>query len=176
MEIRILSPEEQPSVYEEVLEMLTEADGEFLPPLSARCSTTQQDLSGTLESRGSVLPYFEQLKSQRFLCAFEEGKLLGFVSYRKDHTCREIRQEHLPNIYISTLVVRPAARGRGITSALYSRLFPEYGEGSVFTRTWSTNFAHIRILEKFGFEVFRVLENDRGQGVHTVYFRKPLAF
>ena len=30
-------------------------------------------------------------------------------------------------------------------------LFEKYSDRPIFTRTWSTNLAHIKILEKFGF-------------------------
>jgi len=43
MKIEILSREEQVNYYDEILEMLIMGDEEFVPPLSARNSTTQKD-------------------------------------------------------------------------------------------------------------------------------------
>ena len=45
MEIRILDKEEQQRIYPDAYEMLAAADNEFVPPLSARSSSTQQDFS-----------------------------------------------------------------------------------------------------------------------------------
>ncbi len=171
MEIRILSREEQEQIYAPAYGMLEAADEEFVPPLSSRSSSTQQNFSKR-EKGSSIEKYFEQLKEQRFAAVFEEGNLIAFVSYRENYTCSHIPPEELPNIYLSTLVVSPDARGKGVTTALYGKLFSAYGNVSVFTRTWSTNIAHIKILQKYGFGVHKVLENDRGNGIDTVYFKK----
>ena len=173
MEIRILDQTEQESIYADAYAMLAAADHEFVPPLSARNSSTQQDLTGSA-ANGSVALYFENLKSQRFAAAFEDGELIAFVSYRENYFCPQISPEDAPNIYLSTLVASPAARGKGITKALYSKLFSEYENSYVFTRTWSTNIAHIKILRYFGFETLTVLENDRGNGIDTIYFKKAI--
>lgn len=55
---------------------------------------------------------------------------------------------------------------------MYAYLFSAYKNANIFTRTWSTNFAHIKILQAFGFETVKVLKNDRGSGIDTVYFKK----
>ena len=172
MEIRILGKAEQQNIYPEAYSLLAAADEEFVPPLSSRSSSTQRDLSGGEKSSDGISKYFEQLKAQRFAAVYEDGGLIAFVSYKENYTCPEIPQEELPNIYISTLVASPKARGKGVTKALYSKLFASYADRNVFTRTWSTNFAHIKILQDFGFETVKVLKNDRGKGIDTVYLKK----
>lgn len=172
MEVCLFEKERQHIIYPDVLQLLQDADQEFVPPLSSRSSATQQNFSAALKNSNGVLSYFEQLKQQRFIAALENGKLLGFVSFRENYLCQEISQEELPNIYISTLIVCPEARGKGVTTALYDRLFSAYSSSNIFTRTWSTNLAHTKILVKYGFTIFRVLPDDRGQGIDTVYFKK----
>ena len=172
MEICILCKEAQKSIYNAAYKLLECADAEFVPPLSSRSSSTQQALCDSAQNADGIHPYFEELKKQRFAAAFENGKLIAFVSYKENYTCAEIPQNELPNIYISTLVVSPEARGKGVTKALYSALFSEYKTANVFTRTWSTNAAHIRILESFGFTLSERIENDRAPGIDTVYFCK----
>ena len=86
----------------------------------------------------------------------------------------KIGEEDLPNIYISTLLVSPEGRGKGLTSKMYEILFAEYENANIFTRTWSTNEAHIKILSKFGFEAMLILKNDRGNGIDTIYFKKSI--
>ena len=172
MEIRILEKEEQQSIYDDAYKMLEAADNEFVPPLSSRSSSTQRNFSENLKSRDGIRQYFEQLKSQRFAVAYEDGALIAFVSYKENYSSAEIHKKELPNIYISTLIVSPSARGKGVTKALYGRLFSEYENVNIFTRTWSTNIAHIKILEKYGFKVIQVIKNDRGNGIDTIYFKK----
>ena len=56
---------------------------------------------------------------------------------------------------------------------MYAHLFDDiFPDRSIFTRTWSTNAAHIKILDKFNFEIIKCIENDRGDGIDTVYFAK----
>ena len=120
MEIRILEKEQQQSIYDQAYQLLAAADEEFVPPLSSRSSSTQRDFSATIQNSDGIRQYFAQLKMQRFAAVFEENALIAFVSYKENYTCAEISSEELPNIYISTLVVSPKARGKGVTKALYS--------------------------------------------------------
>ena len=172
MQIYILEKDEQQSIYDDAYKMLEAADEEFVPPLSHRSSSTQQNFSGNTKNADGIRQYFEQLKSQRFEIAVEDGVLVGFVSYKENYSCAEIPPSEIPNIYISTLIVSPSARGKGVTKALYNKLFSEYESVNIFTRTWSTNIPHIKILQGYGFEVIKVIENDRGNKIDTVYFKK----
>jgi ribosomal protein S18 acetylase RimI-like enzyme len=174
MEIKILTKTEQDKYDNEILEMLIQGDTEFVPPLSARSSTTQSNLTGIKNLNVGVSNYFNELKKQRILVATAEDKLLGFVSFKENFVNEKIGKEHLPNIYISTLLVSSESRGKGLTSKMYESLFAEYENVNIFTRTWSTNVAHIKILSKFGFETMLVIKNDRGNGVDTIYFKKSI--
>ena len=172
MEIKILTPEVYGVYSDEILAMLYASNQDFVPPLSARSSTTQADLSAAISGKDGVLLYFNEMKKQRILVATEYDKLLGFVSYKENYTNTHIAEDFRPNIYISTLIVKPDARGRHLTQGMYESLFEAYASSYVFTRTWSTNAAHIRILSKFDFKTFYTLKNDRGPGIDTVYFIK----
>ncbi len=172
MDIQFLHGDRLREYEDELLSILTQCDEEFVPPLSARSSTTQSDLSGAEKASNGVMDYFEGMKKQKTLMATENGKLIAFVSYKENFTSDKIPEEDLPNIYVSTLIVHPDGRGKGLTRKMYEILFKEYENANVFTRTWSTNAAHIRILSKFGFEEIHVLKNDRGKGIDTVYFKK----
>ena len=169
MELRILTEAEQVAFGSQILEMLTASDKEFVPPLSARSSTTQQVLSGGEGSPEGILQYYNQLQTQKVMAAVEGDTLLAFVSYIENYENDTVVQ--LPNIYLSTLVMRPEARGKGLTKRLYAQLFAAYAPAPVFTRTWSTNTPHLRILDYFGFETIKVLPDHRGKGIDTVYFR-----
>ena len=171
MEKRILTEAEKKKYSEDILEMMRISDKDFVPPLSSRTSTTQSDLSS--ESSGGIELYFNEMMKQKVLGAFEGEKLFGIVSFRENYETDIIKD--LPNIYISTLFLHPDSRGKGVTKELYSYLFFElYPESNIFTRTWSTNAAHIKILGFFGFDLFYSIKNDRGKGIDTVYFKKKV--
>ena len=176
MDIKILREEEKDGYFNDILDMLIASDEEFVPPLSARTSTTQSDLTGTKKDNGGILSYFEELKKQKILVATENDKLIGFVSFKENFENDKIENTELPNIYISTLIVSPDGRGKGLTYKMYESLFKEYENVNVFTRTWSTNTAHIKILSRFNFKTFCVLENDRGKGIDTIYFKASEMF
>ncbi|MBR5543565.1 MAG: GNAT family N-acetyltransferase [Oscillospiraceae bacterium] len=175
MRYKILDETGKESYREQILKMLSESDGEFVPPLSKRSSTTQKNFSGntaTVNGDG-VETYAGEMLRQKVLVCVEEDKIIGLVSFKEDYTNECIGNDDLPNIYISTLLVSSSARGMGVTKKMYSHLFFElYSDRSVYTRTWSTNTAHIKILEGFGFEELSRIENDRGKGIDTVYFSR----
>ncbi len=171
MEFRILTQEDKKHLKQTIIEAMKESDNDFIPPLSARSSTTQKNLAGGKSSEQGLLSYCEEMLSQLVLGAFENDELLGFVSFKENYTCDVIRECDLPNIYLSTLILKTQARGKHLTQRMYDYLFNElYADRSIFTRTWSTNGAHLRILEKFNFSLIKTIENDRGIGIDTVYF------
>lgn len=172
MQIEILNGTEISHFHSDILQMLFDADAEFVPPLSMRSSATQKNMSPALGNTDGVRKYFDTIIAERFVILTNEDKLVGFVAFRENYQSDEISGEFLPNIYISTLIVKKEGRGCGATTAMYQKLFSDYTDSYVFTRTWSTNTAHIKILGKFGFDEFKRLENDRGEGIDTVYFIK----
>ncbi len=172
MEYKLLSKQEQEKYYDQIFEMMQDGDKDFIPPLSARSSTTQKDLSGKEGSTHGLRSYFEEMKNQRFMVCVDGSILVSFVSFKENFTNDKIHSEDLPNIYLSTLIMRPEYRGQKVTQTLYATLFDIYKNSNIFTRTWSTNIAHIKILSKFDFETIAVLKNDRGEGIDTVYFAK----
>lgn len=172
LEFRFLEEGEHFKYRKEMLEMLTEGDNDFVPPLSSRSSTTQSSFSEFEGHSAGVLRYFEAMEKQSFLIAKEDGKLLAFVSFIENYANDKITEKDIPNIYISTLLAKSECRGRGITKSMYTMLFDKYADRNVFTRTWSTNCIHINILSKFGFCELCRIKDDRGKGIDTVYFIK----
>ena len=170
MILKPLNDIEKPYFRDKIGALLAECDSEFIPPLSSRSSTTQSNLSQN-EGGDGISAYLDALMEQEIICALDNDSLLAFVSYRKDYVCPEIDESLTPNIYLSTLIVAPDARGGGITRKIYSYLFEKYSDRRVFTRTWSPNFVHIKILEGFGFSEHHRIKDHRGEGIDTVYFR-----
>ena len=167
MELKILTQEEKTQYRGAILALLEESDEDFLPPLSRRRSTKDQTFSGEA-AVGGILSYYEAMNRQEILAAAIDGELLGFVSFYENFEGGEE-----PSLYVSTLVVAKAARGHGLTSKMYAHLFYTlFPEHNIYTRTWSTNAAHTKILARFGFAEWRRLPNDRGPGIDTVYFAR----
>ncbi len=148
--------------------LLVQADKEFIPPLSARGSSTQSDLSsGDCVSQGAQA-YYETMSSQPAVLALENGKCMGFMAFKENYICEYVKQ--LPNLYASTCVVHPTARGKGLMSGFYRKMIELYPQHSIFTRTWHTNFSHLHVLDKLGFREIARIKDHRGKGSDTVYF------
>jgi len=172
MEFRLFSEGDKKIYRREIIEMLRESDEDFVPPLSVRASTLDTDFKVKNTVKDGILSYYEKMNEQEILGAFSDGELLGIVSFRENFALGAADTK-LPNIYVSTLVMKRSARGRGITSEMYGYLFNIcFPEREVFTRTWSTNLAHTKILLRFGFHEVKRIENDRGAGIDTVYYKK----
>lgn len=173
MQFILLNEREKEQYKNDIIEMMKESDQDFVPPLSSRNSTTQKCLKGGESTIEGLLSYYAQMNAQSILGAVLDGELLGFVSFKENYSSDVISEENFPNIYLSTLIVKKAARGQRLTVRLYEYLFNElFPDKNIFTRTWSTNAAHINILGKFGFSLIKTLKDDRGQGIDTVYFAK----
>lgn len=159
-----------PTHREQIRQLLILADKEFIPPLSSRSSSTQKDLSGTGDT-GGIEEYFSVMATQPVVLALEGTQVLGFMAFKENYTCDQISE--LPNLYASTCVVHPLGRGKGLMTGFYREMIRQFPGRSIFTRTWSTNAAHFRVLEKLGFSEYTRLKNHRGEGMDTVYFRRP---
>ena len=171
MEFILFSDLQKEKYKEELYKMLEDGDKDFVPPLSQRSSTTQKSFNDSGEK--SILPYFNMMLQQNIIGVFEENSLVGFLSFIDNWKADGMEIGFENNIYLSTLILSEKTRGKGVTYKLYDYVFNTlYPEKSVFTRTWSTNAAHIKILGKFDFETIKTIKDDRGDGIDTVYFAK----
>ena len=156
---------------EDVWELLKVSDRDFVPSLSSRNNTVQKDLAApdhALEREPSS--YFEALLDQSFLLYEKNGHIKGFISFIDDYSS-DI-EECSACIYISTVIVAPSERQKGITQKMYGYLFEQRKGTPILTRTWSQNGSHIHILTKLGFDLAKRIPNDRGEGIDTVYYLK----
>lgn len=155
----------------QILKILTSCSDEFVPPLASRKSTTQSNLTNSHENACDIpYDYFEALKKQHILIAEEDGIVMGFMSFKENYITDIITKQYIPNIYISTVIADKNFRRQGVTKGLYQSLLGKYKDKTMFTRTWSTNFSHIKLLTSLGFAEFKRISNDRGNGIDTVYF------
>ena len=161
---------------EAVRDLLALTDAEFHPPLSVRDGPTQTaDLDGVRDS--SVEGYVDSMIDQQFLLVLDGTELAGFQSFRTGYDADALGA-HTPATYASTLVVHPDYRRDGHARRLYRRLLTDpagAGDPYVATRTWSTNEAHLSLLDELGFDRVATLEDDRGAGIDTVYYARDTA-
>lgn len=165
MEFILLTDAEKEKFRDEIFNMLVESDNDFFPPLSKRYPTNSET-----SDMDSIKAYFASVMHEKILATVIDGRLAGIVTFLEDLKASMIPDEN--NIYLMTVLVASSARGKGVLTRSYEHLFNVlYKHKSIYTRTWSTNHAHTKVLlDKFGFEEIKRLPNDRGEGVDTVYF------
>ena len=166
MELKLVTRLEDENLLSQLKELLILGDKEFIPPLSSRSSTTQQGL-GRADGRGIDL-YFNEMKTQCFVLAMEGDRMAGFMSFKIDHEGAHIPQGK--NLYASTSVVHPDFRGQGLMTAFYREMIKSFPNKAIYTRTWHQNVGHLKVLDRLGFKLIEFIENDRGEGIHTVYY------
>ena len=160
---------------DDIWKLLCRYDQAFVPPLSARENTYQSNLLGGQSTIGKPRKYFETLKEQSFLIALNENRrVVGFMSYRPRYVCEDL-EDNIETNYVTTIIVEEEQRGKGITTTFYKTLFARLDPtDTVTTRTWSTNNDHIHVLMKLGFDMVKSIEDSRGEGIDTVYYRKTI--
>lgn len=154
--------------------LLAATDEEFVPPLTsdARTGVARGDDEGGL---GTIDEYLERCLDRPMVGAFDDGDLVGFASLSRviDLTALE---GYLPSLHVEIIAVDDHARGQGIATEMYRCLLtdpPEEGAAPhVSTKTWSTNHAHLAILDDLGFECVERVPDDRGRGIDTVYYAR----
>ena len=157
--------------------LLADADDEFVPPLSARRDTLEARLGPERAQAAGIDRYLAAVLEQQLLIAQDVTGVVGLLSYRPGHVVTVDGHDPVgPAAYVSTIVVAPRARRRGLARALYEALFDEarheVGGGAVATRTWAGNESHLTLLAHLGFVELIRLPDDRGPGVDTVYLSR----
>ena len=170
MEMKLFEVLEHSGYLKQIYGLLEKGDKEFIPPLSARGSTTQQSLGNATNT--GLSDYFNEMKQQCFVLALEGDTVAGFMSFRKDYSCDYVPA--VKNLYASTSVVDPAFRGQGLMKKFYQTMIRHYPDRPIYTRTWHENTPHLHVLAKLGFTQIAELKDHRGPGVHTVYFERKV--
>lgn len=160
---------------QEIYDLLRECDQDFWPPLSARSGTSQKELSDAHQSDDGVHGYYEEILQQSAILAKRGEETIGFLSYRPSYRCQALEQFG-EVCYMTTLCLRHTERGKGLSPGIYraaeQRIRQRFPGRLITFRTWSTNQAQMHLVQKLGYRCVAVLENDRGQGVDTMYYVK----
>lgn len=164
-------------ILDQIKELVRLCDNEFLPPLSYRDSSIQQNFNIETVSGAntSIDSYFKAISTQSFILAVKENKVVGFMTFKHNYQNSIIGEEYQPNIYITTIITHPDFRNSGIATQFYNRLIKKYKSRLIFTRTWSTNRNHIAVLNGKGFHEFARIDDDRGENIDTVYFCREIS-
>ena len=125
MKIKLLNKVIDEKYKKDILDLMILCDKEFVPPLSARKSTTQTDLAPS-EEKGIPTEYFNNILNQFNLLAIEDGVVVGFMSFKKNYVCENISSEYAPNLYVTTIVVHPDYRHQGIAAKFYHKLMKTF--------------------------------------------------
>ena len=167
----------QPAAYKtDIRRLLTAADDSFLPPLT---DPTRAEMSRASGQPGptDIDSYVDACVGRPMVGALEDGKLVGFASF-EPMIDSEPLADYTPTNHLTVLVVDEAYRNQGLATECYGYLFEslpaEHHRPVVSTKTWSTNDAHLAILDTLGFECVHRVENDRAPGVDTVYYARRI--
>ena len=162
----------------EVWEIVKKADYDFVPPLSDRVDTVHkfighnpEEIKNNERNQEGPVIFFDEIKKESFALIINNGKIEGFFSFIKDYPL-EIDQGTIICDYITIIIIDPNCRNKGYTKKIYNFLLNERKEKNIATRTWSTNFAHMHILDNLGFKLVQRDIDDRGPNIDTVYYLK----
>ncbi|MCT2537132.1 GNAT family N-acetyltransferase [Aquibacillus koreensis] len=179
--IKRVIPKTEKSIRNQIWDILCECDKEFVPPLSARESSTQSTLSSSEGQDIKPFSYFEKMTEQHFILAIDEEKnhVIGFMTFKSNYYTEELKN-YSPSNYITTICIKRDYRNYGITRKLYQFMkddIKQQGleEPYLTTRTWSSNDAHIHILKSLQFDTVERLKDHRGPGVDTLYFGRKVS-
>ncbi|MFZ7132163.1 MAG: GNAT family N-acetyltransferase [Eubacteriales bacterium] len=163
-------------VQKQIWELLCCCDKEFVPPLSDRYNITQKEFSNKEKSE-KPHKYFSDMIKLDFVIAKVNEKIIGFIAFYKTYSC-EVLSQYKTFLYIATICVNPAFRGKGVLTNMYDylekKITKKFNQNQIVTRTWSSNVHHIKMLEKREYTKILVLINNRGNNIDTIYFRKVL--
>lgn len=158
-----------PKVREGIWNLMCQCDSDFYPPLSVR-EPTDSIMCGTGVSESKPYTFFDMVQDMSVIVDDEcVGAVIGFY---EDYVLDDV--DDVPRTYVMFILVSPECRGRGMGRMLYNEMLGMMeGKGKgVCTRTWSTNYAHLALARSLGLVREVILENDRGNGVDTVYLVK----
>ncbi len=137
-----------------LVNFIRESDSEFTPPLFERPEFVHQ-LKDGLNNRG-------------LMAVDADTKPVAATLYETDY-CGDKGKA-----YLTFFRVIPEIRRFGIGFWFRQKLLDHLkstGFKSVVTRTWSTNHPMMRLNERTNFHRTKVIVDDRGPGIDTVYFQ-----
>lgn len=152
----------------QLLALTRRCDGDFVPPLSWRHRLGQELRDLGPQAGANVEKYVDSLLELAHLVVLVQDELLvGYCAYYWPWMWRGT--EH---VYVSTAVVAPSHRGRGLSTRMGRRVvaYALRRRVPLLAKTWSTNQASMGALARWG-RVDKIVRDKRGAGIDTVYWR-----
>lgn len=168
---------------DEIVHLIRKYQDDFVPPLHKRGEDGLNVLVDNGFTGDSFYAYVSHYHEFGFVRAFDNDKLVGVMVYKYKEQCQQDDDDlnNYPQHYVSCIVIDKPYRNLGLTTKLYDVLMKNIPSGEcVATRTWRSekteysNGAHLHILDKLGFEINKVIKDDRGKGIDTVHAVKRI--
>ena len=121
-------------------------------------------LSRRVQKRRNLLDYVTK-KNLFLILAKEKGVIVGYLAYK-------LEKKGVGKIIGAGVELN--FRKRGIAKKMLKQAIQDlYNKkiNYIYSRTWETNLASIKLHETLGFKKYRTFKNDRVNGESTIYFR-----
>jgi aspartate racemase len=141
---------------DEVVDHFVRHDEKFFPSLSSRNGI-----------HGYIASIFE-MNGRLILCHIDH-KLVAVMGFGLDHPEWKT--------YYQYIAVDKEYQNLGLPKKLTDvgdEISLAHGETRVVARTWSTNLVMIRFFSVQGYVHFKTIYDDRGKGIHTLFFTRLL--
>ena len=141
--------------------LLLECDDDFTPKLSTRHDCHHLDFN---DDTGSLYEFMYSLMREHVAVAFVDGKVAAVAVY----------DDNADSTYLALILTGRDYRGLKLASRLYDYVERNAVNGIVRLRISSGNTTQLAILDKRGYKQLHTIENDRADGLHTIYFEKNM--
>lgn len=152
----------------QLLALTRRCDGDFVPLCPGATGSVRSSATSALRPGRTSRSYVDSLLELAHLVVLVQDELLvGYCAYYWPWMWRGT--EH---VYVSTAVVAPSHRGRGLSTRMGRRVVAHALRRRVplLAKTWSTNQASMGALARWG-RVDKIVRDERGAGIDTVYWR-----
>jgi len=161
----------KPKDKKQIIELITEVDNLFVPPLHDRDSYEGY-------YKYTVCENPEYIKKHYNFDKYPE-KHISYIAKHRDEVigyCSAFTKFELINdAHCSTGMISKKYQGMGIIKKLLKKILKDLeknGASSVSTQTWSTNVSVIKVLYDFNFKIYRTVPNERAPEIDGLYLIK----
>ena len=152
----------------QLLALTRRCDGDFVPLCPGATGSVRSSATSALRPGRTSRSYVDSLLELAHLIVLvQDERLVGYCAYYWPWMWRGT--EH---VYVSTAVVAPSHRDRGLSTRMGRRVVARALRRRVplLAKTWSTNQASMGALARWG-RVDKIVRDERGAGIDTVYWR-----
>ena len=152
----------------QLLALTRRCDGDFVPLCPGATGSVRSSATSALRPGRTSRSYVDsRLERAHLVVLVQDERLVGYCADYWPWMWRGT--EH---VYVSTAVVAPSHRGRGLSTRMGRRVVAHALRRRVplLAKTWSTNQASMGALARWG-RVDKNVRDERGAGIDTVYWR-----